>query len=319
MSTIESSIDPAKFLLEKGEVVAIPTETVYGLAANAYNSAAIEKIFEIKRRPHYDPLIVHTSSLQKVENFVTALPDQAYLLGETFWPGPLTMLLPKQSIIPDIVTSGLPRVGVRIPRHPLTLSLLETLSFPLAAPSANPFGYISPTTSAHVAAQLGDKIPFILDGGSCKVGLESTIVGWEEGEPIVYRPGGIPIEALNEVLGIDIKVKPSTDQPQAPGMLSSHYAPLKPLFVCHDLPALIKKNAHKKVGLLTFSKLYPDIAPELQIILSEKGDLQEAAQRLFASLRQLDAMECDIILAEFLPDKHLGHSINERLVRAAAQ
>ena len=319
MSVIESSIDHAKLLLEKGEVVAIPTETVYGLAANAYSITAIEQLFKIKKRPQYDPLIVHTASIEQVAAFVLSLPDQAKALAKAFWPGPLTMLLPKKSNIPNLVTSGLPNVGVRIPAHPLTLSLLKELPFPLAAPSANPFGYISPTTPQHVEAQLGAKIPFILDGGPSQVGLESTIVGWEKEQPFVYRLGGIPLESIIAVLGPSIKIKQPTDRPQAPGMLTSHYAPHTPVFVHHNLQPLIKKHSHEKVGLLTFSKLYPDIAPQYQVVLSPNGNMEEAAHHFFAGLRKLDQLNCDVILAEFLPAYGLGRSINERLIRAATQ
>jgi L-threonylcarbamoyladenylate synthase len=196
MAQIETDIEKAKALLESGELVAIPTETVYGLAGNALNPDAVAKIFSVKNRPSFDPLIIHTDSLEKVRKFTLDIPAPLDRLAAHFWPGPLTLLLPKKPIVPDLVTSGLDTVAVRIPQHTLTLSLLEALDFPLAAPSANPFGYISPTTAAHVQDQLGDKIPYILDGGPSQVGLESTIVGLENGEVVVYRLGGLEVAAI---------------------------------------------------------------------------------------------------------------------------
>lgn len=186
---IGQDLDKALQLLESGELVAIPTETVYGLAANALNSRAVAKIFEAKNRPSFDPLIVHVASLQHAKKYTTGFPLQAEALARRFWPGPLTLLLPKTSDVPDIVTAGLDRVGLRCPAHPLTISLLAHASFPLAAPSANPFGYISPTTSQHVQDQLGNSVSYIIDGGPSRVGIESTIVGWEDNEPIIYRLG----------------------------------------------------------------------------------------------------------------------------------
>jgi L-threonylcarbamoyladenylate synthase len=217
--------------LEKEELVAIPTETVYGLAANALNPIAVAKIFEAKERPTFDPLIVHTHALNEVENFVSDIHPALLKLAQVFWPGPLTLLLPKKDIIPNLVTSGLDRVGVRIPNHSLTLELLSKLSFPLAAPSANPFGYISPTKAEHVDKQLGTKIPYILDGGACEVGLESTIVGEENGEIIVYRLGGLSIDDIEAVVGKVFVQLNQSSNPKAPGQLKSHYAPKKPVYI----------------------------------------------------------------------------------------
>jgi L-threonylcarbamoyladenylate synthase len=182
-------IQEAKSFLLDGNIVAIPTETVYGLAGNALDPAAVLQIFTAKERPAFDPLIVHISSIDKVELYAHSIPSQAYDLMHEFWPGPLTIVLPKNSIIPDIVTSGLDTVGLRIPNHPTTIKLLKQLDFPLAAPSANPFGYISPTSAQHVFDQLGGKIPYILDGGICDVGVESTIVGFENDKCLIYRLG----------------------------------------------------------------------------------------------------------------------------------
>ncbi len=190
MATIGNDILQAKKLLLEGELVAIPTETVYGLAANALNPEAVTQIFVVKERPSFDPLIVHVASIDQAQQFITAVPEKAIQLARHFWPGPLTLVLPKQSIIPDIVTSGLSTVGIRCPDHDLTRQLLSELPFPLAAPSANPFGYVSPTTAEHVNNQLGHKIKYILDGGPCRIGLESTIVGFENDQAVIYRSPG---------------------------------------------------------------------------------------------------------------------------------
>lgn len=318
MATIRTDIAKAKTLLLQNELVAIPTETVYGLAGNALEATAISKIFEVKNRPSFDPLIVHTDSLEKVSSFVTEIPDTALKLAKAFWPGPLTLLLPRSEAIPDLVTSGLDRVAVRIPNHSLTLSLLKTLPFPLAAPSANPFGYISPTQVKHVNDQLGDRIPYILDGGACTVGIESTIIGFEGEEAVIYRKGGMSIEAIEKVIG-KVKVQQhSSSNPKAPGMLKSHYAPKKP-FVLGNIDALIKEYTNDKVGVLSFKKHFPEISADRQITLSPKADLAEAAQNLFAAMRLLDQMEVEIILAEPMPQEGLGRAINDRLERAAAQ
>lgn len=304
--------------LEAGKLVAIPTETVYGLAGNALDENAVTKIFKTKNRPTFDPLIVHTDSIEKVQGFVTAMSSEALLLAHYFWAGALTLLLPKKSVISDLVTSGSPLVAIRIPNHPLTLTLLKNLAFPLAAPSANPFGYISPTTSLHVAAQLGDKIPYILDGGECALGLESTIVGFEDGVPTIYRKGGISVEAIEKVIG-KVQVKTfSSSNPQAPGMLKSHYAPRIPL-ILGDIEKLIPQYENHKIGILSFQKQFTQIPKNQQITLSVSGNLEEAAKHLFAAMRELDQLNLDIILAELLPEKELGRAINDRLRRAAAQ
>ncbi len=315
---IGKDIKSAIKYLEAGDLVAIPTETVYGLAANALNENAVTKIFKVKNRPTFDPLIVHTDNIEKIQNFVTEISPEATLLAQHFWAGALTLLLPKKTIIPDLVTSGSPLVAIRIPNHPLTLALLKNLAFPLAAPSANPFGYISPTTAQHVAMQLGDKIPYILDGGECALGLESTIVGFENGIPTIYRKGGISVEAIEKIIG-KVQVKTfSTSNPQAPGMLKSHYAPGIPL-ILGEIEKLIPKFENNKIGILSFQKYFSQIPKNQQINLSPSGNLEEAAKNLFAAMRQLDQMNLDIILTELLPEKELGRAINDRLRRAAVQ
>lgn len=323
MARIGTDIELAKELLEKGEVVAIPTETVYGLAGNALHEDAVLSIFEVKKRPAFDPLIIHVASLEQLSAYVDTIPEPARRLAEAFWPGPLTILLPKKKIISDLVTSGLPTVGVRMPNHPLTLRLLEKLDFPLAAPSANPFGYISPTTAQHVADQLGDQIPYILDGGACGIGLESTIVGFENDEPVIYRLGGMSVEQIENVVGKAAVRSHSSSNPKAPGMLSSHYAPRKPLIL---LPthytsdgSRLSLEGLRDVGALAFKQPLPGILPENQRILSPSGSMAEAAKNLFAYLRELDGLNIEMIYAEVLPDDGLGRAINDRLSRAAAR
>ena len=314
---VEKGIDleKVKALLKRGDVVAIPTETVYGLAANALDANAITKIFSIKNRPEFDPLIVHVADLDAAQLYVDAIPHQAYQLASLFWPGPLTLVLKKKNIIPDIVTAGLDTVGIRCPDHSLTRRLLQELALPLAAPSANPFGYVSPTRPEHVAEQLGAKIPYILDGGPCTVGIESTIVGFEPNGPVIYRLGGLSVEKIESVVGRVGLMEYSTSNPKAPGQLKSHYAPGKKLMIGKIEDLLQKYPAHCS-GILTFTK---DFNSPHQIILSRAGNMEEAAKNLFAALRQFDTMEIDVVLAELLPEEGLGRAINDRLKRAAAE
>lgn len=306
----------AKQQLEKGLLVGIPTETVYGLAANALDQQAVTRIFEAKNRPSFDPLIIHTSSWNRVGQWVRDIPPLAQQLADNFLPGPLTLLLPKRAIIPDIVTAGLPLVGIRIPSHPLTKSLLEQLDFPLAAPSANPFGYISPTTAQHVANQLGEKVAYILEGGPCAVGVESTIISFEEGRPTVLRKGGIAIEDIEALIGPVTVYANSTSNPQAPGMLKSHYAPNVPFYL-GQLDQLFAQHQDKKVGVLAFHQGLTADSITHQIILSPSANLAEAAQGLFAAMRTLDQLPLDLIIAEPFPEEGLGRAINDRLRRAA--
>lgn len=310
-------LNHAAALLCAGQTVAIPTETVYGLAANALDPEAVTEIFRIKNRPHFNPLIVHSHSVEAIRPYIQALPAEADHLLHVFAPGPLTLLLPRTSQIPDLVTAGSPRVAIRIPAHPLTLELLQMLPFPLAAPSANPFTYISPTTAQHVAAQLGDSVPYILDGGPCGVGVESTIVGWEDGQPILYRAGGIAPEAIEEVLKRPLLSPAQAHKPATPGLLLSHYAPLAALYL-GDIDQLLPQYQADEVALLRFQEAHPDVPAARQIVLSPTGDLGHAARNLFAALRQLDGLSVRVILAEPVPDQGLGRAINDRLRRAQA-
>ncbi len=312
---ISSSIEQAKMLLKQGQLVAIPTETVYGLAANALDKNAVIEIFNAKQRPSFDPLIVHIGNKSDVSLYARQIPTNAQKLMDTFWPGPLTVILPKQEIVPDEVTSGLETVGIRMPNHSLTLQLLNQLDFPLAAPSANPFGYISPTTPQHVFAQLQNKIPMILDGGSCEVGVESTIVGFEGELPVVYRLGGLTIEDIRNVCG-DIKVEVnSSSDPKAPGMLNSHYAPLKPLKIIADDFNL--SDSTNQAAIIVFGQF--ENSTNAQVYnLSPTANYKEAASNLFSFLRMLDTDESvKEIFAFLLPSINLGLAINDRLNRAA--
>jgi L-threonylcarbamoyladenylate synthase len=314
MAEIGKDILKAKRLLEGDNLVSIPTETVYGLAGNALNPTVVTNIYVAKNRPSFDPLIVHVPDLASTYAYVEDIPTKALLLAEKFWPGPLTLLLKKKDVIPDLVTSGLDTVGIRCPQHELTHALLQSLSFPLAAPSANPFGYVSPTQPKHVNDQLGDKVSYILDGGVCKVGIESTIVGFENEKPTVYRLGGLSVEAIQQIIGPVDMLLHSTSNPTAPGQLKSHYAPSKKILV-GDIAQHLAHAPSGQVGVLSFKKDYHTMH---QYILSRKGDLSEAAQHLFLALRTLDKLPVDIILAEWVPNEGLGRAINDRLRRASA-
>jgi len=315
MAEIGTDIEKAARLLEQDELVAIPTETVYGLAGNALSRTAVTKIFTVKNRPQFDPLIVHVPDFSKAEDYITEIPEAAEKLAKEFWPGPLTLLLKKKLIIPDLVTAGLDTVGIRCPDHSLTRKLLQQLPFPLAAPSANPFGYVSPTKPEHVDAQLGHKIHYILDGGTCPVGIESTIIGFEEDEPIVYRLGGLNLEEIQRVIG-KVQVQPySTSNPKSPGQLINHYAPGKKVIIGKIEDLLQQYPAHCS-GILTFQQ---DFNSPYQFILSPSGKLEEAAHHLFEALRSFDRMPIEVILVELVPDTGIGRAINDRLRRAAAQ
>ena len=313
---IGTDIEQATALLRQGETVAIPTETVYGLAANAFNEAAVLKIFQAKQRPRFDPLIVHVHDRAQVELLVSRLPEGTDQLMERFWPGPLTFVLPKTDRVPDLVTSGLDTVAVRMPAHPVARTLLGMLDFPLAAPSANPFGYVSPTTAQHVADQLGGKIPYILDGGPCSVGVESTIVGWgpETEQWTLYRAGGTAKELIESVIG-PLQITDRGPLPVSPGMLESHYAPRKPVITGNITP-LLEAHAGKRCGVISFTKHHDAAYNE---VLSPAGDINEAARHLFAALRRLDASDAAVILAEVFPIEGLGSAINDRLQRASAK
>lgn len=319
MAEIGTDIDKAKGILERGGLVAIPTETVYGLAGNAFNEEAVSQIFAVKNRPSFDPLIVHTNSLERIGHFTKAIPIAAEQLTDRFWPGPLTILLEKEPIVPHLTTSGLESVACRVPNHPLTLQLLASIDFPLAAPSANPFGYVSPTSAQHVDQQLGNKIEYIVDGGDATIGIESTIVSFVEYKPKVLRLGGLSVEDIEDVVGEVTVAMHSSSKPAAPGMLKSHYAPKKTIVLKDDI------NLHDitditDFGALMFETPLTELPKENQFILSKTGEINEAAKNLFKGLRQLDEIkDIHTIITELVPDQGLGRAINDRIKRATAK
>lgn len=323
MSIISKDIQKAVSLLSADKLVAIPTETVYGLAGNIYSEKAIKLIFETKKRPFFNPLIVHIPSIEALDTIVSHIPEKAKLLANAFWPGSMTLVLKKQSTIPDLVTGGKDTVAVRVPNHPLTLELLKRLPFPLAAPSANPFGSISPTKPEHVERYFKNAISQVLDGGPCTNGIESTIIGFENDEPIVYRLGALALEDIEAVVGkVTIKNKKEAN-PDAPGMLDRHYAPSTRTFLSENILEEIKKHKGKRIGILTFKEdLKEDLKDDTittQIILSSKGNMHEAASKLYNAFHELDHQSLDVIIAERFPDFGLGKSINDRLQRATVQ
>lgn len=317
MAFIGNDIETAVALLNSNQVIAIPTETVYGLAGNALNTSTVEKIYQIKNRPLKNPLILHLGDTSELNKYVKNIPALAEKLVEHFCPGPLTLLLPKKDIIPDIVTAGLQNAAVRFPNHPTALALLRKLSFPLAAPSANPFGYISPTSAEDVKRMLSDKIDYILDGGICQKGIESTIIGFQNNQPVLYRHGSVSIDEIESVAGKLIIAAKNETNPDAPGMLSKHYAPHTKTFLTNDVNELINKFSEKKIGLLLFQDNIADTTVLHREILSASGDPEEAASNLYAALHRLDKCNLDVIIAERFPDKGLGKTINDRLERAS--
>jgi len=319
---ISKDIKLAARLLTAGDVVAIPTETVYGLAGNIYDDAALARIYRIKKRPMTNPLIVHIPKLEAITSIAKDIPELAWQLGRQFWPGALTMVLPKQPHISGIVSAGKSTVAVRVPDHPVTQELLGMLNFPIAAPSANSSGYISPTTALHVYNDLNEKVSLILDGGPCTKGIESTIIGFEEGKPVLYRMGGIPVEAIEAVTG-KIKQKITTSNvPLAPGMFDKHYAPHTPFVITDDLAKTYSSYAgkFKHIGLLIHGQ-EPKL-PNNNVVLfqlSLTGSMEEAAKNLYDGMHQLDEKELDLIIALRFPEGELGNSLNDRLQRASFQ
>jgi len=315
----ETNIAMTAAALARGELAALPTETVYGLGASAFKPESCARIFEVKGRPAFDPLIVHVPPQSDLDGIVSSVPPYAAFLMEQFWPGPLTLVLPRGKRIPDIVTSGLETVAVRMSSHPVMARVLTLLGEPVAAPSANPFGFLSPTTALHVSNYLGDKVPVILDGGACSIGLESTIIDCSGPDPIVLRAGGLAIEsiqlALAEVfpeltLGRSLH---SSSQPKAPGMLTQHYAPRVPL---HLVDTLEPWTGSRTAAVLAFTGPVP-AGYACSEVLSPRGDLLEAACNLFAALHRLDESGVQIIHAEAIPSRGLGIAIMDRLSRAS--
>jgi len=297
-----------------GEVVAIPTETVYGMAANALDETAVQRVFTIKQRPALDPLIVHLADAGGLDRVAAEVPVAARTLAAAFWPGPVTLVLPKRRCIPDLVTSGRDTVAIRVPVHPLARRIIREAGCPVAAPSANRFGAISPTCAHHVRDQFADQVP-IVDGGPCAVGVESTILGFWDDRVWLLRPGGIPQEAIEACIGpVEAYRKTGPDDVRAPGTMPRHYAPSTPMRL---LDADAPVETAPGTGLITFGPEAPASDGHTEN-LSPSGDTAEAAANLYAALRRLDAAGLDRIVARRLPDTGLGRTVNDRLRRAAA-
>ena len=313
---ITSDINLAIESLKKGNVIAIPTETVYGLAGNAFEESSVNKIFKIKNRPSFNPLIVHIPNPKYINKIAQNIPEIAQKLSKHFWPGPLTLVLEKQTHISDIVTAGKSTVAVRVPNHKLTLDLLSKLPFPLVAPSANPFGFTSPTSADHVIEYFADKIDLILDGGVSLKGIESTIIGFENDNAVLYRHGSISIEEIEKIIGkVEIKNKNNLS-PEAPGMLKRHYAPKTKIVFSNDFMKSIKSYPNKKIGILCLKRIEKIPKSVHQEVLSSDGNLNEAAKNLYSALHKLDRLNLDLILTSNVPEYELGRSINDRLRRA---
>ncbi|MCL2093647.1 MAG: L-threonylcarbamoyladenylate synthase [Treponema sp.] len=314
------SLEKAAALLKRGGLAAFPTETVYGLGADAFNPLALARVFEVKNRPRFDPLIIHIAHLDALPRVADlkllegAAAERLAILSQALWPGPLTLILPKHRDLPDLATAGLPHAAVRFPSHPSAQALIRLSTGALAAPSANPFGFLSPTRAEHVAAQLGDRVDLIIDGGRCPVGLESTVLDISGTIPRILRPGGISAETLGALIGkVELSLG-SDGLPQSPGQEKGHYSPRTPLEFCEGDLSLLPPE--KQEGRLYFKKPREGDQPPHRI-LSARGDLGEAAANLFDMLHELDGMGLDLIRAEAAPNQGLGLAINDRLRRAA--
>ena len=316
---ISSDLEKAAELLRNDEVIGMPTETVYGLAGNIYSENAIRKIYSIKKRPYYNPLIVHIKGKSDLEKVARDIPVKARALADKFWPGPLTLLLKKSNAVPDLITAGKPTVALRIPDHPVALALLRQLDFPLAAPSANPFGCLSPTTAEHVESYFHGIVPLVLQGGASKKGVESTIIGFEGEQAVLYRYGAIDTALIEAVTG-PLKIFNREEiNPDAPGMLSKHYSPRTPTIVSEDIRASLELYPGKRKGLLLFNDNLAGYDPSLQLVLSNSGDMEEAASHLYSYLHLLDEMGLDLIICEKIKEEGLGLTINDRLQRASVE
>ena len=317
MIKISTDVDFAVQLLNNDKIIGFPTETVYGLAGNIFSKKAIIRIFETKQRPKFNPLIVHISKMEQLEQLAITIPENARFLAKAFWPGPLTLLLKKHPSVSDLITAGKPTVAVRIPNHPMALAILNAIDFPLAAPSANPFGKISPTSAQHVADFFPNEIEAVFDGGECQNGIESTIIGFDGDHVIVYRLGAVAVEEIEAVVG---KVKVFTSDniaPNAPGMLKKHYSPNTNFVLTTNVEKEIEKHHNKRIGVLSFNKNYKSEFIAIISVLSKNSDFKEASRKLYNVMHQLDKENLDIIIAEKFPDLDLGKSINDRLMRAA--
>ncbi len=332
LSPTEENLRVAATALREGRLVAFPTETVYGLGGDAMNTNALAQIFEVKQRPFFDPLIVHIADRALLTSLCQIPDARAEKLMDAFWPGPLTLVLPKKAGVPDLATSGLPTVAIRMPAHPVALKLLKLAGIPVAAPSANPFGRLSPTTAAHVQGHFESGIEMVLDGGPCNIGVESTILSLASETPVLLRAGGLPREEIEALIGPISLIETLPEKPLAPGQLAGHYAPRTWLRLRHSLPAtnthittdrqklgpLFAHSNHMRIGLLAFKNAAGSDRFAATEILSSTGNLREAAANLFASLHRLDTLGLDWIEAETLPETGLGVAIMDRLRKAAA-
>ena len=311
------SIRLAAAIIRTGGLVAFPTETVYGLGCDALNPEAVARVFEAKRRPMFDPLIVHIADRAALDVLVSHVSMSDHKLMDTFWPGPLTLVLPKRLVVPDLVTAGLPTVAVRMPAHPVAQALSREAGVAIAAPSANPFGYVSPTCAQHVLDGLGDRVDLILDGGPCPLGVESTIMSTVGAVPEMLRPGSLSLSDIEAVIGPVIRRLRSEQTPLAPGRLTRHYATRTPLTI------LARPGAHRppvgeRAGLLAMSTPVDLGGYAVIEVLSPSGNLREVAQHLFAALRLLDGLSLDHLYAEPCDEQGLGLAIMDRLRRCAA-
>lgn len=304
-----SIIRKAARAIRRGALVAFPTETVYGLGADAMNARAVARIFAAKSRPKFDPLIVHVAHWRQTHQLWADAPYLAKRLADRFWPGPLTIVYAKQRTVPDIVTAGLDTVGVRMPDHPVALRLIREAGTPIAAPSANPFGRTSPTTADAVAEDLGSRAGMILDGGKCRIGVESTVVWLDKDGVTLLRPGGVPVDAIRRICPVRAyHGKSGRSARVGPGLLKSHYAPRTKMVLVPRLSKSLERMLTRK---------YPGRAIAY-LRLSRRGRFQQAAAELFESLRKLDKMKPDLILAETFPAKGMGPAIMDRLTKASA-
>jgi L-threonylcarbamoyladenylate synthase len=315
---ITTDISLIRERLNQGELIGLPTETVYGLAANVFNSKAVANIFTTKQRPTTNPLIVHVASISQARALVKRFPAKADLLAKQFWPGPLTLILPKNQSVSHAVTANQENVAIRIPNHPAAINLLNQLDFPLVAPSANPFNRISPTTAAHVDAYFPSI--YTLDGGACQSGVESTIVGFEGNEVVLLRHGAISIESIESCVGRILNRTGATEHASLPGQHKKHYAPSCELIVTYEPLFMLSAVKQKKVGILWYKTIQIEsIHVNVNLVLAPTGDLAEAAKNLFAALHTMDQMGLDLIIVERLPAYGLGITINDRLDRAATK
>jgi L-threonylcarbamoyladenylate synthase len=308
----DQELSRAAELIRSGRLVAFPTETVYGLGANALDATAVARIFEAKGRPHTSPLIVHVSSIEMGRKLVAGWPDRAQNLAESFWPGPLTLVLPKLDTVPDLVTAGLSSVGIRMPAHPVALALIRKAGVPIAAPSANRFTQLSPTTAEHVREGLGELVDFILDGGPTSVGIESTVVSLAEDIPTLLRPGGISRMELERVIGhVNVRTHSVAEGHEAPGMHPRHYRPRTPMF-------LILDGRVPTQGKGIYLKIWKDANGSIETVRMPT-DPAEYARLLYGTLHRADSADCDWIGVELPPDNQEWEAVLDRLRRAAQQ